>query len=207
MTRTSSRASPVRTLRVWLGDVKGFPRRTLRGDRTLYRIHRATGGPWWFSSDGSGRFDPVGTELGACYLAELPLGAWVEVFRRQMLLAEAEVLERALLSVELGREVRLADLTSRRALRFGVTASLGANERYDDSQVFAVDAARAGFDGIRYLVRHDPAQQLYGVALFALAGAPDSADPDWLHGDGAAIPDELVAEAGESFGYRILPVP
>lgn len=187
--------------------MKGFPRRTLRGDRTLHRIHRAASGPWWFSSDGSGRFDPVGTELGACYLAELPLGAWVEVFRRQMLLAEAEVLERALLAVELGRDVRLADLTSRRALGFGVTASLGAGERYDDSQAFAVHAARAGFDGVRYLVRHDPAQQLYGIALFALASAPDPADPDWPLRDGKAISDELVAEASRRFGYRILPVP
>jgi len=187
--------------------VKGFPRRTLRGDRVLYRIHRAATGPWWFSSDGSGRFDPIGTDLGACYLAERPLGAWVEVFRRQMLLAEAEVLERALLAVPLGRDVRLADLTSRRALGFGVTASLGATERYDDSQAFAVHAAQAGFGGVRYLVRHDPAQQLYGIALFAPAGAPGPADPVWPARDSGAIPDELIAEASGRFGYRILPLP
>jgi len=131
----------------------------------------------------------------------------VEVFRGQTLLAEAEVLARALLSVELGRDLRLADLTSRRALGFRVTAFLGANERYDDSQAFAVDVARAGFDGVRYLVRHDPAQQLYGIALFGPAGAPDSADPDWPPGADEAIPEELVAEAGRRFGYRVLPVP
>lgn len=184
-----------------------FPRRTLRGDRLVHRIHLAARGPWWFSSDGSGRFDPVGTALGACYLAERPLGAWVEVFRKQGLIAEADVSQRSLLSVGLGRDLRLADLTSRRALGFGVTASLGADERYDDSQAFAVLAAQAGFDGIRYLVCHDPAQQLYGIALFAAAGAPGSTDPNWpLRVDGR-IPEELVAEAVRRFGYRVLPEP
>jgi hypothetical protein len=51
----------------------------------------------------------------------------VEVFRKRLVVAEAEVAERALLSVTLGRDLRLADLTSRRALAFGVTASLGAD--------------------------------------------------------------------------------
>lgn len=68
-----------------------FPRRTLRGDRTVVRVHRASLGPWWFSSDGSGRFDPTGGEVGACYVAEHPLGAWIEVFRKRMLVAEEEV--------------------------------------------------------------------------------------------------------------------
>jgi RES domain-containing protein len=188
-------------------NLKRFPRRTLRGDRTVYRIHRAANHPWWFSADGSGRFDPVGTRLVACYLAELALGAWVEVFRRRLLLAEDEVASRTLLSVELGRDLRLADLTSRRALGFGVTASLGANEHYDDSQAFAGQAAHAGFDGLRYLVRHDPTQQLYGLALFAPPGAPDTADPRWPAADDEPIPDDLVAEAGMRFGYRVLPAP
>jgi hypothetical protein len=182
----------------------GFPRRTLRGDRPLHRIHGRDRAPWWFSGDGGARFDPVGTGLGACYLAEAPLGAWVEVFRKPMLLAEAEVDRRALLTVRLGRDLRLADLTSRRALGFGVTASLGANEEYDASQDFAARAADAGFDGIRYLVRHDPSQRLYGVALFAPAGA---AGDQWPAGADHDIPDELVAEAARAFGYRVLPTP
>jgi hypothetical protein len=188
-------------------NLEGFPRRTLRRDRTIHRIHRAANGAWWFSSDGSGRFDPVGTGLGACYLAERPLGAWVEVFRKRTLLVEVEVTERALLSVELGRDLRLADLTSRRALGFGVTASVGANERYDDSLAFAAAAVRARFDGVRYLVRHDPAQRLYGIALFAAPGTPNSADPDWPPSDDGPIPDDLVAEARTQFDYRILPAP
>jgi hypothetical protein len=184
----------------------GFPRRTLRGSREIYRIHRADRGPWWFSFDGSGRFDPVGTGIGACYLAERPLGAWVEVFRKQMLLAEADVHGRALLSVKLGRDLRLADLTSRRALQFDITASMGADEAYAASQAFAVEAVESGFDGIRYLVRHDPAQRLYGIALFAPAGA--AAEPSaWPPDEDTAVPEALVAEASRLFRYRVLPTP
>jgi RES domain len=170
-------------------------------------VHRTGRGAWWFSSDGSGRFDPVGTGQGACYLAERPLGAWVEVFRREMVIAEQAVRARSLVRVALGRDLPLADLTSRRALRFGVTASLGAGEDYEDSQRFARRALESGFAGVCCLVRHDPAQRLYGVALFGPAGAPDSADSAWPVGADGPIPDDLLDEAGRAFGYRILPTP
>jgi hypothetical protein len=188
-----------------------FPQRTLRADREIYRIHRFqrisgnTG--WWFSFDGTGRFDPVGTGKGSCYFAERPLGAWVEVYRRQMLLAEAAVLDRWLMTVRVGRDLRLADLTSRRALGFGVTASLGANERYDASQAFAADALHAGFAGIRYLVRHDPAQRLYGIALFGEAGEQMENEVVEASILDYPIPGELVAEARRRFGYRVVPRP
>jgi RES domain len=124
-----------------------------------------------------------------------------------MLLAEAAVTDRWLMSARLGCDLRLADLTSRRALQFGVTASLGANEQYDASQAFAADAVGAGFAGIRYLVRHDPAQKLYGIALFGEAGeqpANDRAEASVLD---HPIPDELIAEALRRFGYRVVPRP
>jgi hypothetical protein len=191
--------------------LEGFPQRTLRADRDIYRIHRFerpsgnTG--WWFSFDGSGRFDPVGTGKGACYFAERPLGAWVEVYRRQMLLAEAAVLNRLLMTVRLGRDLRLANLTSRRALQFGVTASLGANEEYLASQAFATDVLGAGFAGIRYLVRHDPAQKLYGIALFGEAGEQPENDRAEASILDHPIPRELIEEAQRRFGYRIVPRP
>lgn len=183
---------------------KEFPRRTLKGATEIYRIHGTETRPWWFSADGSGRFDPVGTGLGACYLAERPLGAWIEVFRPRMLLAEPEVQQRALFSVRLGRDLKLADLTSRRALQFGAAASLGADEDHGPSQAFAPQAAAAGVDGLRYLVRHDPAQQLYGIALFSDPSAATH-DPRWPRERDTAIPDDLIAEATRVFGYQVLP--
>lgn len=188
-------------------NLRRFPQRTLRGDTQLYRIHRSGRSVWWFSSDGSGRFDPVGTKKGACYFAERGLGAWVEVFRKQMLLAEAEVQERLIARVQLGRDIRLADLTSRRALGFEVTASLGANEEYRESQEFAARALEAQFAGVRYLLRHDPAQKLYGVALFGEPGEPAPDDRSWPPGKDGPITEELVQEARRAFGYRVLPVP
>lgn len=184
---------------------RGFPYRMLRGDREIYRIHRRENSPWWFSEDGSGRFDPVGTGFGACYLAEAPLGAWVEVFRTPTTIAEASVQIRSLQVVALGRDLRLADLTSRRALQFGVTASFGADEDYSASQTLAQKAVASGFDGVRYLVRHDPAQHLYGLALFAVrAGA--NGEPDlWPTGADEPIPASLVEEARRRFGYVVLP--
>lgn len=188
-------------------ELAGFPARTLRADRPLHRIHRASNAPWWFSGEGGGRFDPVGTGCGACYLALRPLGAWVEVFRKTMTLAEGELRARALWTGSAGRDLRLADLLARRALRFGVTASLGADERYEASQAFAAAALAAGFDGVRYLLRHDPAQRLVGVALFAAAGAPDPQHRSWPAGNDAAIDRKLIGEAERAFRYRVLPAP
>jgi hypothetical protein len=172
----------------------------------LLRIHRACNGLWWFSADGSGRFD-LDPPRGTCYLAENAVGAWVEVFRTPTLIAEVDVSERRLGRVKLGRRLRLADITSRRALQFGVTASLSAAEDYGPSQAFAAQVLAAGFDGVRYLVRHDPRQRLYAVALFGPAGAPEPTDPAWPHGKSAPISNALVDEAHKAFGYRVLPTP
>jgi hypothetical protein len=139
-------------------------------------------------------------------LAAAPLGAWIEVFRKRMLLAEAEVEARSLQAVPLGRALRLADVTSRRALEFGITASIGANEDYTESQRFAAQALTAGYDGVRYFVRHDPAQRIYGIAVFGPAGQVEERDPLWPSVSGP-IPDALVREAHELFGYRVLPEP
>lgn len=179
-----------------------FPVSTLRGDRTIHRIHRAANGPWWFSST-HGRFDPVGTGNGACYLADDPLGAWLEVFRTQMTWSERDVAARSLLSVQLGRTLKLADLTSRRALQFNVTAQLGAGSDLTASQQFAVHASLSGFDGIRYWVRHNPRQDIYGYAIFDTAGERDT----WPDTPSAPLPPRLIDDASRRYGYKVLPVP
>lgn len=184
-----------------------FPLATLRGDREIYRIHQSAKAPWWFSTDGSGRFDPVGTGSGSCYFAQYRLGAWIEVFRKQILLARDEVSGRWLYTLRLARDLKLADITSRRALTFGVTASLGANEDYAASQTFAADALASGFDGIRYLVRHDPAHKLYGYALFGPAGSGAATFAPAASGADSSIPDSLLDDARRLFGYRVLPTP
>jgi hypothetical protein len=90
-----------------------------------------------------------------------------------MLPAEAAVTDRWPMSVLIGRDLRLADLNSRRAPGFDVTAWLGANEQYDASQAFAADALGAGLAGIRYLVRRrtgaaEPRRNVASVASHTL---------------------------------------
>jgi hypothetical protein len=189
-------------------NVDGFPPFTITPGTALYRIHRASREPWWFSSDGSGRFDPVDfPDMGSCYFAEEQLGAWIEVFRTALVIADTDVATRRLFSPVFSRELVLADVTHREALRFGVTASLGAGEDYGPSQTFAAAAAAAGFSGVRYLVRHDPSQRLTGIALFGPDGAAELDDLQWPSQPDLEIPEELVLEAASAFGYRVVPAP
>lgn len=185
--------------------LEDFPSYQLRAGQVLYRIHRAANSPWWFSA-GEGRFDPKSGEAGSCYFAAHPLGAWVEVFRKTMAVSEAMLNDRRLFTVDFDRDLRLADLSHRRAAQFGVDASLSAGLDYGPSQALAERFYRAGFDGIRYLVRHDPAQKLYGIAIFGPPGVPSPAK-SWPAGADAPIPDDLAEEACELFGYRVLPKP
>jgi hypothetical protein len=186
----------------------GFPPFTITPATALHRIHRTTRQPWWFSSDGSGRFDPVGVpDLGSCYLAEGELGAWVEVFRTALVIAEADIVDRRICSPVLSREFILADATHRDALGFGVTASLGAGEDYGPSHEFAAAAAAAGYAGVRYFVRDDPSQSLTGIALFGPAGAAELTDPQWHSQPDVAIPGTLIDDAADAFGYRVVPTP
>lgn len=48
------------------GDLTGFP--WAHPPATLHRVCRQENGTWWFSSDGSGRFD-LGPPEGTCYFS------------------------------------------------------------------------------------------------------------------------------------------
>lgn len=183
-----------------------FPALVWPARRRLFRIHRGVNGPWWFSADGTGRFDPVHVDgLGACYLAEEPLGAFVEAFRTQMVLEESDTEARVLTHIQFGRALRLADACAREALRYGVTAQLGADGDYSLAQEFASGAAQAGFQGVRWWVRHDPAQELAAIALFGPAGAP-TRPRQWPRGNTRDIDARLIRSAAV-FGYRVAPHP
>jgi hypothetical protein len=158
---------------------------------------------WYFSANGDGRFDPTGSYgRGTCYLAEDPLGAWIETFRTVTTVAEPDVLGREMGTVELDRPLVLADLTVRSALSAGVTAALSNSERYDESQALA-DRLQNRVDGVRWRLRHDPKQELLGVALFGPAGGQP--DDDWPPARNQPLDQALIREAEDNFGYRIVP--
>lgn len=182
-------------------DLSGFPSFRLRGPRV--RIHRASVGPWWFNSDLTQRFD-LPAPAGTCYLADDPNGAFIEVFRGFAggLIPEAEITARRIARVRPPRSIRLADLLNERAAMFGVTAELGSTSDYERSQAWAGAFARAGFEGIRYHLRHDPTSRLVGIAVFGEAG-----ERDWPVLADDPVDDRTVREVARRFGIRVLPGP
>lgn len=152
-------------------DLRDHPDHVLRRDATLYRVHRTATGPWWFSRDGTGRFDLRG-RVGTCSTAATDEGAFIEVFGRTGIIDPRDVASRSLAVLALDRDLRLADLASPAAAGFGVTATLSVGVPYDlHSQTWARDLWRAGFDGICHLLRHDPSGDEDGYALFGPGGA------------------------------------
>ncbi len=182
-------------------DLSGFPTLQLIGAR-LYRIHRAGRSPWWFSGDGTGRFDlPAGGGRGTCYLAEEPAGCFLEVFRSWTLVPEAEVAVRRISRLPVA-EALLADCTAPGSRAYGLTAEIHSTPDYAATRRWATAFAAAGFDGVRYFLRHDPAQRLAGLALFGPAGAPS-----WTAVPPEPIGSALLAEVEHRFGVRVLPTP
>lgn len=174
----------------------------MAGGTPLFRIHRATRGPWYFSRSGSGRFDPPGSAaLGACYFAEEPAGCFLEVFRDfAAALPMEEIRLRRMARIELPGELRLADCTMERARSWGVTAEIHSTPDYRSTQPWAEAFARSGFDGVRYLLRHDPSQRLKGVALFGPAGTPSG----YPSGTSEPIRPTMLEEVERRFGIRVL---
>lgn len=182
-------------------DLRRFPRRTLRGSVELFRIHPVGRRPWWFSSDGQGRFD-LPAPAGTCYLALSPLGAFVEVFRDFTLVASADVAARVLSALRSPADAVLADCTSPRARGFGVSAAIHSTADYDTTQAWAQAFRNHGFAGVRYLCGHDPSQREIGIALFGDAG---EADRPVRRTSG--IDDEAIRAVQRRYRLRVVPAP
>ena len=178
-----------------------FPEHQLLPANPIVRIHRHNFGPWWFSHDGSGRFD-LAAPSGTCYFAADELGAFVEVFREMRVIPDVEVLARRISVIRVSTPTRLADFTSSAAASFGVTAAIHSTEDYVKTQTWAGALAAAGFGGVRYLVSHDPAQRNVGIALFGSAGAANLP----VHSTDLISP-RLISDAERLFGYRVIPIP
>jgi hypothetical protein len=178
-----------------------FPRRALRSTTDLVRIQPNDLGPWWFSSGGHGRFD-LAPPNGTCYVALSPLGAFVEVFRGFTIVDSADVAHRALSRLCVPRDVVLADCTSPRARRFGVTGEIHSTADYTATQGWAEAFRGAGFAGVRYFCGQDPSQRELGVALFGVAGAAD-----WPVAETTPIAEQVLRAVERRFGIHVLPTP
>jgi len=183
-------------------DLSSFPWRVLIPTKHLWRIHGAGRKPWWFCSDGDCRFD-LTSPRGTCYVSEEPLGSFVEVFQNIVVVAEEAVAARRLSRLHVPRRMRLADCTSPRARAFGCTGEIHTTADYELTQRWAAMFVEQGFDGLWYLVRHDPAQRQVGVALFGQSGMAKG----WPEPATEPIDDELLAGVAKHFGIHILPRP
>lgn len=180
-----------------------FPVVELAAGSGVARIHRRNHSPLWFRHDGGGRFD-LAPPRGTLYAAAEPLGCYVEVFRHVRLVPWEEVAARRLSILAPRRTLRLADCAARRARGFGITGAVHSTPAYEETQVWAAAFAAAGLDGVRYLVRHDPAQRLAGYALFAPAG---SGDPrwEWEVASTEPISEGLLRAVEAQLGLSVLP--
>jgi len=178
------------------GDLTGFP--SVAPPKRLIRVCRVPQGTWWFSSDGSGRFDLRSPE-GTCYLATDAYAAIREATRLGPV-STLWVGARDLREVSPPDGVaRLAATTRQVAGRYGVTTELVTVVPYDQPRRWAVAFRAHGFDGIRHELRHDQRARPSVVALFGPAGAGAAAD------DGRRTP--LTPVALHAAGIGVLPPP
>ena len=177
------------------GDLAGFP--TVPPPPRLVRVCRATQGTWWFSADGSGRFDLDPPE-GTCYLATDAYAAVREATRLGPV-STGWVRSRELRQLAPPNpQARLAATTRKAAGRYGITTELVTVLPYDLPRRWSAAFRAHGFDGIRHQLRHDQRTRPSGVAFFGPAGAGQLPD-----GQRAPLSIEAVVAAG----VRVLPPP
>ncbi len=177
------------------GDLTGFP--VVAPPKRMVRVCRASHGTWWFSANGSGRFDLAPPE-GTCYLATDSYAAIREATRLgpvSTVWVQAREL-REVAAPDPG--ARLAATSRQAAGRFGVTTELVTVVPYDLPRRWAAAFRTHGLDGIRHQLRHDQRARPSGVALFGTAGT-GSVD----NGEPAA----LTTSAVEASGVTVLAPP
>ena len=179
-----------------------FPSYQLSLSQRLVRIHKMSREPWWFSNTGLLRFD-LTPPSGTCYLAEEVVGAFIEVFQDWITapvpIPVEEILARSESHVTPPRLMTLADCTNPQTLSFGITAEIHASPDRAMTQQWAAAFRSAGFDGVRYFVRHDPGQRRIAVALFGEAGLRD-----WPVTRTQPVSAAVLAEVEQVFGITLL---
>ncbi len=185
-------------------DLRDFPSRALTPSTPLFRVVSEGLGPWWFGSSMLGRFDLPEPE-GTCYLASDEISALLEVVGGDRLrgVVPAELLEiKRIRELRAPRELTLSDLTSRRAVRFGITAEIGTIVPYDCPQAWAARLRESGSLGLVYWLRHDPSGS-YGFALFGDHGE----EQRWDRGQERPISADLIERLQEETGLEVVEIP
>jgi hypothetical protein len=188
-----------------LEELEDFPEFVLRAGTEVHRIHSADLGAWYFNSEDTWRFNPCSVAgLGACYLAERPVAGLLEIYKGVTVVDEQDIAGKTHFTAALEADVRLADCCVPAAGEFGVNGEIHTTTDYDVTQAWAAALAQAGFAGVRYFCRSDPAMSLIGYAFFDAAG--EAPPGRWPAGHDAPISEDILREA-EDYGLRVRPTP
>jgi hypothetical protein len=162
---------------------------TRRLDRLrLWRVHRATRGPWWFSSlspedpGRSGRFD-LPAPNGSCYLASTRTTAILEALQDfgGGLLPAAALKARVISNVEVPAGApHAAALTAAKAAAVGVNVGLWADRDRMLTHAWAAELHGAGWQALHHGAQHDPTGRGRSVTLFDHSGAHPAWGGPWL---------------------------
>ncbi|MBF4476518.1 RES domain-containing protein [Rhodococcus rhodochrous J3] len=151
----------------------GFPSCELTAAQPLVRGHRETNGPWWFSSDGGGRFD-LTPPRGTCYLAfdeRTAIRETVgEALARTGVISEDFAAIRRLSTLAVPHDHVVADTCAEQAADFGLTRELVSMTPYAVPQEWAASFDAIGFTGIQYQTRFTTGPHPNAVGLFGPAG-------------------------------------
>lgn len=148
-------------------DLSAFPTDALAGTQPLFRAHSAGNGPWWFTSEGKGRFD-LSTPRGTCYAADIVAAAVRERLGRHYVgggMAPARLVDDTVVTEIIPPAGRGANLEHEDVAGYPVTGELPNLADYSISQAWATAFDAAGFDAVHYRGRLSHA---YGVACWAL---------------------------------------
>lgn len=185
-------------------ELSAFPARSIADAYPYARIQDAAHDAEWFCACGDHRFDPpsgTGSLFGTCYLAGHPVGAFIEMFGDLGIVSWGRVDAHRLAQLQVPA-TRLADVTNRAALRWGVTVELSAGGDYAGAQEWAEQLFQAGFGGIWYTTKHDPRGDLHSVALFGKPGLHEEA---FVSTWSQPINQELIDDVEARFGIQVLP--
>lgn len=158
------------------GDLNGFP--TSRSTpAVLYRAHNPARSPWWFSSDGSGRFDLRGAE-GTCYLAsDVATGireSFGPLLDDDQAISERQARSKIVSIVSVGDTDGFANLGSKRAAWFGAIRELSTTGDYELTGRWAAALRALPVDGIHYASRFTSGERGNAWAVFGPGGVDDA---------------------------------
>ncbi|MFF7279103.1 RES family NAD+ phosphorylase [Streptomyces griseorubiginosus] len=193
-------------------ELMDFPSVTWEDPQVAFRIHLADNEAAYFGDRGIYRFDAphwlTGRQrYGTCYLAQSPVGAFLETLGEIRPLAAHLVNERVISELVPSEPFKIADLTDESVVgRYGIFGDLSAGDDYALTQEWGAALQQAGFQGVQYRASHHPQLNETSIALFGPAGVNRDL-LKYLKDDGEPEPiyRSLLEEVRDRFDVEVIP--